>query len=94
MSRNESLDGTGADIACGATVGAAIGAPSSNTSIPLICGLVLFRTKSMVTAPSAMNVENVIIYGMLPGAMAYISKLSTTSAPSMNTSNIRALARW
>ena len=88
--------GTGAEPggnACGAMVGAGIGAPSSNTSMPLICGLSLFRTKSIVTAPSVMKVESVTTYGtLLPGATANMSKLSTTSTPPTNTSNIRALA--
>ena len=46
-------------IATGAAVGAGIGAASSNTSIPLICGFSKFLTKSIVTVPSVTKVENV-----------------------------------
>jgi hypothetical protein len=42
----------------GAPVGA-VGMPPSNTSIPLICGLSLFLTKSIVIIPSFTNVETV-----------------------------------
>jgi hypothetical protein len=66
----------------GATVGA-IGTPPSNTSIPLICGLFLFRTNSIVIIPSLTKVGTVRIYGpSLAEAEAYISKSSTIRDPS------------
>lgn len=40
----------------GALTGADIGAPVYNTSIPLICGFCLFRTKSIVMAVSFTKV--------------------------------------
>ena len=36
-----------------------IGAPSYSTSIPLICGFCMFRTKSIVMAVSVTNVDTV-----------------------------------
>ena len=43
----------------GVFVGGVIGAPLYNTSIPLICGCCIFRTKSIVIAVSVTNVDTV-----------------------------------
>ena len=45
----------------GALVETVMGAPPANTSIPLICGLSVFRTNSIVIVPSLTNVVNVRI---------------------------------
>lgn len=62
MSWNVSPEGTGAGFdgaVTGDIVGAGIGAPSSKTSIPFIWGFCVFRTKSMVMAPSVTKVDTV-----------------------------------
>ena len=43
----------------GAFVGGKIGAPLYSTSIPLICGCCIFRTRSIVMAVSVTNVDTV-----------------------------------